>query len=50
MKCDSCPDRDDCMSECDFMYDDEESVFDDEEYDLAFDDYRYLWVPEFDDQ
>jgi hypothetical protein len=29
---------------------DEASVFDDEEDDLALDDDRYLWVPEFDDQ
>jgi hypothetical protein len=32
MKCDMCPEKDYCMSECDFMYDDEESVFDEDDY------------------
>jgi hypothetical protein len=32
VRCDNCPTRDDCATECDSMYDDEESVFDEDDH------------------
>jgi hypothetical protein len=32
VKCDTCPEKGDCISECDSMYDDEESVYDEDDH------------------
>jgi hypothetical protein len=32
VKCDTCPEKEYCMSDCDSMYEDEESVFDEDDH------------------
>jgi hypothetical protein len=32
MRCEVCPEKDDCVSECNSMYDGEESIFDEDDH------------------